>query len=329
MYIMGVEQQKWEKQNVEGTLYLLKRRSNPRFQILVLNKLSTENYTEAVEGGFHAELNPPYLMYTQGNGKLHGVWFYDEAELHKMAALLEKVEAALPKTSSEEDPSPPQTQQAPGEKAQQKRNIEGDGFWDRPAHPEDVAMRQQQANAAIQGNGQHVLTNLFSKAQAKPQQPQPAPPAQAVHPPATTGVPFSPAYFIQGQIARLQMGQGQLAQAGSLDLRSVALLPGDESGDLAGVAAAVTEGPENPLAKLFKKAAPAQHTELARQVPATVVARHHLQAPAPSNLRPQTQAPLQGTQQEELLRAALSRLVQRPEFITMLAGEMRAVGLLG
>lgn len=29
-----------------------------------------ENYTEAVEGGFHAELSPPYLMYTQGNGKV-------------------------------------------------------------------------------------------------------------------------------------------------------------------------------------------------------------------------------------------------------------------
>jgi hypothetical protein len=85
-------------------MFLVKRRSSPRFKMIVLNKLSTgaravmcdvmgvglaahghalshtppithtpkhaDNYTEVVHGGLELELNPPYLMYTHGDDEV-------------------------------------------------------------------------------------------------------------------------------------------------------------------------------------------------------------------------------------------------------------------
>jgi mRNA-decapping enzyme 1B len=103
---MSVDDQQWQRKNIEGSLFLIKRRSQPRFQMLVLNKLSTgesicihvssptthtqaarcccsccpeqactyiagtDNYIETVHGGLEMETNPPYLMYTHGNDEV-------------------------------------------------------------------------------------------------------------------------------------------------------------------------------------------------------------------------------------------------------------------
>ncbi len=72
LYTMAVETQQWNRKNVEGSLFVLKRRSAPRYQMLVLNKLATENYTEDIHSGLDFELNPPYLMYTHGNHEIIG-----------------------------------------------------------------------------------------------------------------------------------------------------------------------------------------------------------------------------------------------------------------
>eukprot|EP00878_Enallax_costatus_P014277 GHUV01014934.1.p1 GENE.GHUV01014934.1~~GHUV01014934.1.p1 ORF type:complete len:123 (+),score=13.23 GHUV01014934.1:130-498(+) len=70
LYRMSVEDQQWQRKNIEGSLFLIKRRTQPRFQMLVLNKLSTDNYVENVHGGLEMESNPPYLMYTHGNDEV-------------------------------------------------------------------------------------------------------------------------------------------------------------------------------------------------------------------------------------------------------------------
>ncbi len=44
-----------ERRNVEGTLYVVKRRSHPRFQLVVLNKLSTGKGQLCVHGEVQAE----------------------------------------------------------------------------------------------------------------------------------------------------------------------------------------------------------------------------------------------------------------------------------
>eukprot|EP00775_Hariotina_reticulata_P003775 gene3775-4034_t len=110
LYRMSVDDQQWQRKNIEGSLFLIKRRSQPRFQMLVLNKLSTDNYIETVHGGLEMETNPPYLMYTHGNDEIHGIWFYDENDLQRLSSLLHKILNQLPKPDAAD----------PASKAQQK-----------------------------------------------------------------------------------------------------------------------------------------------------------------------------------------------------------------
>lgn len=97
LYKMSVDDQQWQRKNIEGSMFLIKRRSSPRFKMVVLNKLTTDNYMETVHGGLELELNPPYLMYTHGDDEIHGVWFYDASELDGMGKILKKIVDQLPK----------------------------------------------------------------------------------------------------------------------------------------------------------------------------------------------------------------------------------------
>ncbi|GAX73372.1 hypothetical protein CEUSTIGMA_g825.t1 [Chlamydomonas eustigma] len=160
LYHMHVTTQQWVRKNVEGSLFLLKRRREPRFQMMVLNRLSTDNYVETVHAGLDFEVNAPYLMYTHGNSEIHGIWFYEQQDLDRLSALLDRVKSGLPRA----DLLP---QNAP--------SSEGASFWDRevtvikePVRPPPQPQPQQAPSAAPTTN----LTNLFKQAHMKQQQQQ-------------------------------------------------------------------------------------------------------------------------------------------------------------
>ena len=57
---MSVDDQQWQRKNVEGALFLVRRRSHPRHQLVVLNKVSAANHAEDVRLGM--ELVRPNLL---------------------------------------------------------------------------------------------------------------------------------------------------------------------------------------------------------------------------------------------------------------------------
>lgn len=175
LYRMNIEEQQWARKNVEGSLFLIKRRTEPQFQFLVLNRSNTDNYTEPIVGNLELELNPPYLMYTRGNDEIHGIWFAEAEDLTKFSDVMTKVLARLPNpegAQSEEgledgelaaSPAPAVPSISPNVAQQQQqhrqfaaqqqqqiqqqqiaaRTVKEDGFWDTRAKvtPESLAAR--------------------------------------------------------------------------------------------------------------------------------------------------------------------------------------------
>lgn len=84
------------RKNVEGTLFVVKRRTLPRFQFVVLNRLSTENCRVDLLGEFEFELSPPYLLY-RSSKEVNGIWFYRQEECDEMSALFTKITSAFSK----------------------------------------------------------------------------------------------------------------------------------------------------------------------------------------------------------------------------------------
>lgn len=48
---------------MEGALYVVKRKGQPRFRCIVLNKKGSEDFMEDIGPGFVPELQSPYLLY--------------------------------------------------------------------------------------------------------------------------------------------------------------------------------------------------------------------------------------------------------------------------
>ena len=75
---------------------MVKRRTVPRFQFVVLNRLSTENCRVDLLGAFEFELSPPYLLYRTPE-EVNGIWFYRQEECDEMSALFNKITSAFSK----------------------------------------------------------------------------------------------------------------------------------------------------------------------------------------------------------------------------------------
>ena len=85
----------WQKLDVEGSLFLVKKRDVPRFRLLVLNRNSNENYQVDITPSFQVQEKDPYLMFRKPNGSIQGIWFHDGSERQEMATLLQKVVQSL------------------------------------------------------------------------------------------------------------------------------------------------------------------------------------------------------------------------------------------
>ena len=85
----------WKKREVEGSLFVVKRSSQPRFHVIILNRLSPKNHVEDILAtSFEMETSGPtsYIYYAKEHqGKLLGLWFYDQKECEKIYKLLMKI----------------------------------------------------------------------------------------------------------------------------------------------------------------------------------------------------------------------------------------------
>ncbi|KAI3831530.1 hypothetical protein MKW92_046089 [Papaver armeniacum] len=80
-YKFNDELSQWSRKDVEGSLFVVKRNAQPRFQLIVMNRRSTENLVEDLLGEFEYEVQVPYLLYRNSAQEVNGIWFYNSREI--------------------------------------------------------------------------------------------------------------------------------------------------------------------------------------------------------------------------------------------------------
>ena len=63
LYKFSEETQSWERRQVEGSLFIVSRTSDPKYMFVVLNRISSENVVEPVTPEFQMELTEQFLLY--------------------------------------------------------------------------------------------------------------------------------------------------------------------------------------------------------------------------------------------------------------------------
>lgn len=228
LYDFDIPTKRWSRKDVEGSLFLVKRRSQPRFQFIILNKKSavgTDNFVEDVHGGFQCEVQKPYVLYRNRANEVVGIWFYDDADCDRISALLQRIASTFA-APSEAGAGAPMAVAAPA--ADDSAALKGeapqasggdDSFWDRQvAVPEkgsgvSLPLPTQQPNgqAALQAasqvqpqavaqaaaaGGSNDIARLFAGIKVNSS----AAPAPAAAPGAAAPAPFAPMQLLTPQL---------------------------------------------------------------------------------------------------------------------------------
>jgi mRNA-decapping enzyme 1B len=106
LYQFNEENKAWDRKNVEGSLFVVKRASAPQHQFVVLNRLSSENLVETVDETFQTELTEQFLLYRNSSSEILGVWFYSPPERASIADLLASLTSSPQPGTSEGEPPP-------------------------------------------------------------------------------------------------------------------------------------------------------------------------------------------------------------------------------
>ncbi|GAU16119.1 hypothetical protein TSUD_339900 [Trifolium subterraneum] len=96
-YDFNIETNQWSRKDVEGSLFVVKRNAQPRFQFIVMNRRNTDNLVENLLD-FEYELKKPYLLYRNASQEVNGIWFYNPEECEEVANLFNRILNAYPKS---------------------------------------------------------------------------------------------------------------------------------------------------------------------------------------------------------------------------------------
>jgi len=108
LYRFSEETQSWDRRNVEGSLFVVSRSEEPKYQFVVLNRISSENLVESVSSDFQMELTDQFLLYRNDQQEISGIWFYSPSERASIAALLQSiVGGAQPTAAAAPSPTEP------------------------------------------------------------------------------------------------------------------------------------------------------------------------------------------------------------------------------
>jgi len=118
LYLWDTKNEKWEKPEVEGTLFVYSRSVSPKYGFTIMNRLSIENLNEEITPEINVHINTPFLLYQskKNPARPRGIWFFSQYDCSRISSLVqslqkevqsEPVSELVPKTSVRAQPVRP------------------------------------------------------------------------------------------------------------------------------------------------------------------------------------------------------------------------------
>lgn len=99
----------WRKANIEGPVYLVRRRISPWYQLLVKNQFSNNDSLDSLHPDWELDCQKNYVFYKveDPTKQIRGLWFHDDSERQKLEGLLESTLEKLRSKQTEPHVEPP------------------------------------------------------------------------------------------------------------------------------------------------------------------------------------------------------------------------------
>ncbi|ESO06463.1 hypothetical protein HELRODRAFT_160635 [Helobdella robusta] len=103
VYYFSQKLSKWEKKNIEGTLFVYKRSAVPANGFMIINRLYLQDLIEPINTNLEFQLQEPFLLYKDSRNKsICGIWFYDKDECARIGKLMNSLVQVEKKTHVKE-----------------------------------------------------------------------------------------------------------------------------------------------------------------------------------------------------------------------------------
>ncbi|RYR18403.1 hypothetical protein Ahy_B03g063022 [Arachis hypogaea] len=89
-YEFNIDLFQWSRKDVEGSLFVVKRNTQPRFQFIVTNRRNTGigYWNSTIVVMLHSIL---FLMYRNAAQEVNGIWFYNAHECEEVANIFNRI----------------------------------------------------------------------------------------------------------------------------------------------------------------------------------------------------------------------------------------------
>lgn len=93
----------WRKANIEGPVYVVRRRSAPWYQLIVKNQFSATDLQDNLHPNWELDCQKNYAFYKveDTTKRIRGLWFHDDKERQKLEGELSKLLDEIRKGQSE------------------------------------------------------------------------------------------------------------------------------------------------------------------------------------------------------------------------------------
>lgn len=99
VYYFDFNREDWERKNIEGTLFFVRRSIVPEYAFVVINRLNTINFLQKITKDLEINVQSPYLMYKNINKDIYCIWFYDANQCIVLNENIDQVRNLIKKTS--------------------------------------------------------------------------------------------------------------------------------------------------------------------------------------------------------------------------------------
>ncbi|XP_042472609.1 mRNA-decapping enzyme-like protein isoform X2 [Zingiber officinale] len=221
VYEFNIELNQWNRKDVEGSLFVVKRNAQPRFQFIVMNRRNTDNLVENLLGDFEYEVQVPYLLYRNAAQEVNGIWFYNSPDCEAVANLFARILNAYskvpskPKVTSKSDfeeleaipTSVMEGSHEPTSVAMSTPDVPEDAFVNFFSNAVNIGIA---TNAAIHGQPTLASAPVPVTTQASSFNPSILPTVQSISIPSTSSTP------LMSTLDNLESGNGSSSHATNL-----------------------------------------------------------------------------------------------------------------
>ena len=96
LYKFDPLKQEWEKTEVEGSLFLYRRSTLPKFALMIMNRLNRENLIETITKEMEFKVQKPFLLYKNSSMEILGIWFNNPEKCEQVGEQISRLYVSTP-----------------------------------------------------------------------------------------------------------------------------------------------------------------------------------------------------------------------------------------